>query len=130
MSGDDSLPLSQEEIQKLLTAMSEGEESPRIQKVKFAPLVPAPVQKVEGGIERLADIPLKLQAELGRTRLTVRDILELTEGSVIALNKLAGDQVELYANGYLLARGEVVVINDAFSVRISSLAMQKEDEGQ
>ncbi|MDN5346757.1 MAG: flagellar motor switch protein FliN [Clostridia bacterium] len=123
------MPLSEEEIQQLLKAMSAGEISPRIQKAKFAPLTPVPVQKPEGGIERLADIPLKLRAELGRRRLTVREILELAEGSVISLNKLAGDQVELYANGYPLARGEVMVINDTFSIRINSFITQTQDEG-
>lgn len=73
------------------------------------------------GFERVQDIPLEITVELGRTRLLIRDILELGVGSIIELEKMAGEPVELLANGLLIARGEVVVIEDNFGVRITEI---------
>ncbi|KYH32656.1 flagellar motor switch protein FliN [Neomoorella mulderi] len=123
------MPLTDEEIQKLLEAMAAGEDQPRIEKARFAPLQPAPVARVKASFDRIDDVPLRLVTELGRTRLKVKEILELKEGSLITLNKLAGEAVEVRVNGILLATGEVVVINDAFGVRINNLADVKK-EGQ
>ena len=59
--------------------------------------------------------------ELGRTRLLIRDILDLSPGSIIELDKLAGEPVDLFANGMLVARGEVIVIDDNFGVRVTEI---------
>jgi len=73
------------------------------------------------GFERIQDIPLEITVELGRTRLLIRDILELGVGSIIELEKMAGEPVDLFANGLLIARGEVVVIEDNFGVRVTEI---------
>jgi len=73
------------------------------------------------GFERVQDIPLEITVELGRTRLLIRDILELGVGSIIELEKMAGEPVDLLANGLLVARGEVVVIEDNFGVRVTEI---------
>jgi flagellar motor switch protein FliN len=73
------------------------------------------------GFERVQDIALDMTVELGRTRLLIRDILELGPGSIIELEKMAGEPVDLLANGLLIARGEVVVIEDNFGVRITEI---------
>jgi flagellar motor switch protein FliN/FliY len=70
---------------------------------------------------RVRDIPLEVSVELGRTRLLIRDILELGPGSIIELDKIAGEPVDLFANGMLVARGEVVVIDDNFGVRVTEI---------
>lgn len=121
--------LTEEEIQKLLQAMEAGEDQPRVEKARFAPLQPAPAPGVTADFKRIADVPLRLKAELGRTRMTVKEILDLKDGSVIVLDKLAGEPVDLLVNDIPLAKGEVVVINDAFGVRINSLEAV-EEEGQ
>jgi flagellar motor switch protein FliN/FliY len=72
-------------------------------------------------VHDLKNVRLTLTADLGEASLTVRDILELREGSVIPLSKLAGETTDLYVNGIPLARGEVVVIADALHVRISEV---------
>lgn len=123
------MALTDEEIQKLLDAMTVGMDQPRVEKARFSPLQPSPVARAAASFNRVADVPLRLVTELGRTRLTVKEILDLKEGSLITLNKLAGEAVEVRVNGVLLATGEVVVINDAFGVRINNLADIKE-EGQ
>ncbi len=73
------------------------------------------------GLGRVRDIPLEVTVELGRTRLLIRDILDLTPGSIIELDKIAGEPVDLFANGMLVARGEVIVIDDNFGVRVTEI---------
>ncbi|MBR2525101.1 flagellar motor switch protein FliN [bacterium] len=73
-------------------------------------------------LDNLLDIKLQLTVELGRTTLPVKKVLELTRGSIVELDKIAGEPVELYANGKLIAHGEVVVIEDNFGLRITSMS--------
>lgn len=73
-------------------------------------------------LDNLLDIKLQLTVELGRTTLPVKKVLELTRGSIVELEKIAGEPVELYANGKLIAHGEVVVIEDNFGLRITSMS--------
>lgn len=77
------------------------------------------------GIKReldfILDIPLDVSAELGRTRLLINELLQLGQGSVVELNKLAGEPLEVYVNGKLVARGEAVVINEKFGVRLTDI---------
>lgn len=70
---------------------------------------------------RVRDIPLDVTVELGRTRLLIKDILDLSTGAIIELDKIAGEPVDLFANGLLVARGEVIVIDDNFGVRITEI---------
>ena len=94
-----------------------------VQPVKFAAFDDS--QKVVGdaskNMDNLLDINLRLAVELGRATLPVRKVLELTRGSIVELEKIAGEPVELYANGKLIAYGEVVVIEDNFGLRITSM---------
>ncbi len=72
-------------------------------------------------IDLLRDVDLNLRIELGRTQMLLEDVLKLRRGSVVPLDKLAGDPVDLYVNGRLVARGEVLVLNDNFCVRVGEL---------
>lgn len=72
-------------------------------------------------IDLLRDVDLDLKIELGRTHMLLEDVLSLRRGSVVTLDKLAGDPVDLYANGRLVARGEILVLNDNFCVRVTEL---------
>jgi flagellar motor switch protein FliN/FliY len=84
---------------------------------------PAP-QKEKGkaaSMELLLDIPLEITAELGRTRMIINDLLQLGQGSVIELNKLAGEPLEILVNQKLIARGEVVVVNEKFGIRLTDI---------
>jgi len=73
------------------------------------------------GIDLLADVDLNVKIELGRTHMLVEDVLKLTEGAVVELDKLAGDPVDVYVNERHIARGEVLVLNDNFCVRINEI---------
>ncbi|OPX19322.1 MAG: flagellar motor switch protein FliN [Desulfobacca sp. 4484_104] len=69
----------------------------------------------------LLDIPLEISVELGRTRMIINDLLQLGQGSVIELNKLAGEPLEILINQKLIARGEVVVVNEKFGIRLTDI---------
>jgi flagellar motor switch protein FliN/FliY len=69
----------------------------------------------------LLDIPLLISVELGRTRMLINDLLQLGQGSVVELDKLAGEPMEIYVNNRLIARGEVVVVNEKFGVRLTDI---------
>ena len=72
-------------------------------------------------LDFILDIPLDVSAELGRTRLLINELLQLGQGSVVELNKLASEPLEVYVNGKLVARGEAVVINEKFGVRLTDI---------
>ena len=73
------------------------------------------------GIDLLLDIPLEVAVEVGRSRILVRDLLHLQEGSLVELDKLAGEPLDLYVNSRLIARGEAVVVNDKFGLRLTDV---------
>jgi flagellar motor switch protein FliN/FliY len=77
--------------------------------------------RAASGMDLLADVNLNVKIELGRTRMLVEDVLRLGEGSVVELDKLAGDPVDVYVNERPVARGEVLVLNDNFCVRINEI---------
>ena len=72
-------------------------------------------------MEALADVPMDVSVILGRTRLMLKDILEFNTGSIIELDKLAGEPVDLSVNGKVIARGEVVVVDENFGVRVTEV---------
>ncbi|MEO1237480.1 MAG: flagellar motor switch protein FliN [Planctomycetota bacterium] len=82
------------------------------------------------GIDLLGDVDLDVSIELGRTEMLVEDVLRLQAGSVVELDKLAGDPVDVYVNGRLVARGEVLVLNDNFCIRVSEIVADLEEEAQ
>ncbi|MFK9090544.1 flagellar motor switch phosphatase FliY [Bacillus salipaludis] len=93
-----------------------------VQKVKYADITETPTASAgAGNIDMLFDIPLGITVELGRTEMQIRKILELGPGAVIQLDKLAGEPVDILANHKLIAKGEVVVIEENFGVRITDI---------
>ncbi len=80
-------------------------------------------------IDLLRDVELNVKIELGRSRMLVEDVLKLNEGSVVELDKLAGDPVDVFVNERLVARGEVLVLNDNFCVRINEIVSGVKEEG-
>ncbi len=90
-----------------------------------APVGPAPLAAASG-LDLIMDVPLRVTVELGRTRMQIRDVLELGKGSVVELDKLAGEPVDLLVNGKLIARGEVVVIDENFGIRVTDIVSPAE----
>ena len=93
---------------------------------QFTPLSTEPVQINEANIGLILDVPLQVTVELGRTKKTIKEILDLAAGSIVELDKLAGEPVEIQVNGHYLAKGEVVVIDENFGVRITEIATPAE----
>jgi len=84
-------------------------------------LAGAPASGEKATLELLKDVDLDLRIELGRTQMYLEDVLKLKRGSVVTLDKLAGDPVDVFVNGRMVARGEVLVLNDNFCVRVTEL---------
>jgi len=92
--------------------------------------VTAPMPKLEetraaGGaqanLDMILDIPVNLSVELGRTKIQIRNLLQLAQGSVVELERLAGEPMDVLVNGYLIAQGEVVLVNDKFGIRLTDI---------
>ena len=94
---------------------------------EFVPQTPA---QTIGSIEMLRDVNLHVTIELGRTQMLVEDVLKLSDGAVVELDKLAGDPVDVYVNDCLMARGEVLVLNDNFCIRISEIVANLEERAE
>lgn len=115
------------EVDLSSTTASTSEETAKstvtVQPVQFASF--EDLEQVQGpqnqNLNILLDVKLQLTVELGQTELPIKKVLELTKGSIVTLNKAAGEPVELYANGKLIAYGEVVVIEDNFGLRITHI---------
>jgi len=93
----------------------------------FEPLIPA--KSAANGaqdIELIMDIPVQLTIELGRTRIPIRHILQLAQGSVVELDGLAGEPMDVLVNGCLIAQGEVVVVNEKFGIRLTDIVTPSE----
>jgi flagellar motor switch protein FliN len=94
------------------------------QPVSFTPMQPTPVRAAAPGhanLDLVHDVPLEISAVLGQTELSLREVVSMVTGSVFELDKLATDPIDLYVNNILIARGEVVVVDDKFAVKISEL---------
>jgi flagellar motor switch protein FliN/FliY len=77
-------------------------------------------------LDMLLDVPLEITVELGRTKMTIQDLLALAPGSVVELDKIAGEPLDIVVNDRLIARGEAVVVNDKFGVRITDIISRSE----
>ncbi|MBP3690104.1 MAG: flagellar motor switch protein FliN, partial [Schwartzia sp.] len=97
-----------------------------VQPAQFTPLATAPLQVNDANIGLILDVPLQVTVELGRTKKSIKDVLELTNGSIVELDKLAGEPVDIHVNGKFLAKGEVVVIDENFGVRITDIVSPEE----
>lgn len=113
---DDSLDnLAEQLVQEAEAMTTEKKAAAKVEIAKIS----------SGGNDRnlqlILDIPLKVTVELGRTKMPVSELLNLTQGSVIELNKLAGEPMEVLVNDKLIARGEAVVVNEKFGVRLTDI---------
>lgn len=127
--------LSEDEVESLSKAIKdkEGEEElyskPTIAKAKFLQLeeLAEAANLPANEISKLADIKVHVEVILGQTRLPLEEVLNVHKGTVIELDKLAGEPVDLYANDILIAKGEVVVIDDSFGVKVLEISGTNQD---
>ncbi len=86
-------------------------------------------QAVDGGTEKMdmiLDIPVSIAVEIGRTKMTIRNLLQLNQGGIIALDRMAGEPLDVLVNGTLVAHGEVVVVNEKFGIRLTDIVSKSE----
>ena len=109
------------------TVDSGNSDSPVIEKViQGSRLSDFSTDRRQNNLEVILDIPLDITIELGRTRMVINDLLKLAQGSVIELSKLAGETLEVFANQRLVAKGEVVVVNDKYGIRLTEIVSPME----
>ena len=99
---------------------------PGVAPFEFAEFGGAPPSTQAATLDLLKEVELDVRIELGKTRMYLEDVLRLRKGAVVTLDKLAGDPVDIYVNGRLVARGEVLVLNDNFCIRVAELVAGKE----
>jgi flagellar motor switch protein FliN/FliY len=92
-----------------------------VQPAELEPLGAGQANSNEKNLSLLLDVPLRVTVELGRTEMSIREVLSLGPGSVVELSKVAGEVVDILVNGKLIAHGEVVVIDDMFGVRVTDI---------
>ena len=117
---DIELLLSQAE-QAIASIETPVELPPGVQPFQLDDFGGSPASTEAATLELVRDVQLDLRIELGRTHMHLEDVLRLRQGAVVPLDKLAGDPVDLYVNGRMIARGEVLVLNDNFCVRVTEL---------
>lgn len=117
---DETLEIEMEQ-ESMPSGMLQQEEAPPQTVMRVPQPSPSPKPSEAASLEMLMDVILQLTVELGRTELTVRQVLDLQKGSVVELDRIAGDAVDVFVNDHLIAKGEVVVVDDKFGVRITEL---------
>jgi flagellar motor switch protein FliN/FliY len=117
LADEEETKIQHEKKQKQLAAQSRNFEYKDLTAEAKAPKVEA----LRKDLDFILDIPLEVSAQLGSTKLLINELLQLGQGSVIELNKLAGEPLEILVNGKLVARGEAVVINEKFGVRLTDI---------
>ena len=93
---------------------------------EFTKFAPTPPGAAGNDLNMILDIPVQLTVELGRTRIPIKHILQLAQGSVVELETMAGEPMDVLVNGFLIAQGEVVVVNDKFGIRLTDIVTPSE----
>jgi flagellar motor switch protein FliN/FliY len=112
--------------QQSSSSASEIVPSEQVAPAAFTNFAPTPTGGAGNDINMILDIPVQLTVELGRTRIPIKHILQLAQGSVVELDAMAGEPMDVLVNGYLIAQGEVVVVNDKFGIRLTDIVTPSE----
>jgi len=124
MSEEDSVELETLDAEKEMLEPSEQEAATKNEisaQTSAPPAVPEINGSQDSNLDRILDIPLVLSAQLGNTRMLIKDLLQLGPGSIVELDKLAGEPLEVLVNERLVARGEVVMVNEKFGIRLTDV---------
>lgn len=124
MSEEDSADMESFDVEKEMMEALAQEAAGKTESPVFAPPPPV-IQDMavpqDSNLDRILDIPLLLSAQLGSTRMLIKDLLQLGPGSIVELDKLAGEPLEILVNERLVARGEVVLVNEKFGIRLTDV---------
>lgn len=115
-----------EDDKKIEEKTGDSEKLITVRPVKFQNFEDTPpIRAIKKNLDILQDVSLHISVELGRTKSSIREVMEMEKGSIVELDKIAGEQVEVFVNGKLVAKGEVIVIEDKFGVRVTSTNFPK-----
>ncbi len=132
MATDNTKDESDDPMAAWAEALEEQKTTEKADPEQGGPLTGEPVKPFTSGkdgtqdIHMVLDIPVTLSVELGRTKVPIKYILQLAQGSVVELDALAGEPMDVLVNGYLIAQGEVVVVNDKFGIRLTDVVTPSE----
>jgi flagellar motor switch protein FliN/FliY len=126
MAAEWAAALEQQASTPTQTASEVTEAASQMTPAAFANFAPTPSNTVSNDLNMVLDIPVQLTVELGRTRIPIKNILQLAQGSVVELEALAGEPMDVLVNGFLIAQGEVVVVNDKFGIRLTDIVTPSE----
>ena len=112
---------TQAKTEEEVAEKSKSQEKPEAKPAEFSDVRDMGSPAAQRSIDFVLDIPLQVTVELGRTQILINDLLQLGQGSVVELSKLAGEPMEVLVNRKLIARGEVVVVNEKFGVRLTDI---------
>jgi flagellar motor switch protein FliN/FliY len=118
--------LNWDDVQAEMEATRKVDQPTEVASVNFAELHAAGIPKGNLDLDFILDIPLTLTVELGRSKMLISELLQLGQGSVLELSKLAGEPMDIFINHRLIARGEVVVVNEKFGVRLTDIVSPAE----
>lgn len=124
MSDDDDLGMWDEALNEQAAASAEAEtvELEELEEDKNSPITGEEKRKLDA----ILDIPVTISMEVGRSNISIRNLLQLNQGSVVELDRVAGEALDVLVNGTLIAHGEVVVVNDKFGIRLTDVISQIE----
>lgn len=97
-----------------------------VERATFQNLQPSGAPGGESSLDAVLDVPVMLSMEIGRTKISIRNLLQLNQGSVVELDRLAGEPLDVLVNGTLIAHGEVVVVNDKYGIRLTDVVSASE----
>ena len=128
MADDANEGISADDWAAALAEQAPPAAAPAVQPARvFQELTPDALGNVAPGrLDMILDIPVHLAVELGRTKIAIRDLLQLAQGSVVELDALAGEPMDILVNGCLIAQGEVVVVNEKFGIRVTDIITPEE----
>lgn len=107
-------------------AMAEQAAAPKVTPAAFENLTSSGTHTLANDLDMILDIPVQLTVQLGRTKIAIRSLLQLAQGSVVELDGLAGEPMDVLVNGCLIAQGEVVVVNEKFGIRLTDIITPSE----
>lgn len=124
---DEDLSMWDEALDEQAEASAAGENAPETVELEELKEDDAPLTGEEKRkLDTILDIPVTISMEVGRTNISIRNLLQLNQGSVVELDRVAGESLDVLVNGTLIAHGEVVVVNDKFGIRLTDVISQTE----
>lgn len=122
----DNEEIGWDDVQEEMKASAKPVEKKEVGSVRFEEMKKGETEKAALDIDFILDLPLTVTVELGRTEMLISELLQLGQGSVVELTKLAGEPMDVFVNNRLIAKGEVVVVNEKFGVRLTDVVSHAE----